>query len=397
MNRRDQVRRPPLWLAAAAVASGWAAVYSVVTWVRQFLVAPSHDDVRLYYVAAEAGLKYGWSAIYDQAVLRSLSSSFPAATRLVDEKTFASTPLLAWVFAPLTAFPEPVAYVLWVVLSIAALAFAWRIAAPYSGTAKLTLLLLAIGLWPVLLTLYFGQPTLIVLALVAGAWWLCTKDRMLEAGVVLAVATFLKPQAVVLLPLALLVSGRYRVVAAWVAGYTVLGVLTVVSIGSSGLVAWWNIVRVVQGLPLDIMFTLAGPLGTGPLTYLLWGLELAAGLVIAWRRRRDVEVVFAVGLLATVATASYFHNSDYSILILPAWLVLRTSPPLWHRLWLAVGILPMQLLLTGFLAGPQLIWDAAWLAILAIEPLPALHAKAVPAEVVVSARRTDEAARRVGL
>ncbi len=390
-------RRPPLWLAAAAVASGWAAVYSAVTWIRQFAIAPAHDDVRLYYVAAEAGLRYGWSKIYDQAVLSALSSSFPAATRLIDEKTFASTPLLAWVFAPLTAFPEPVAYVLWVVLSLAALAFAWHIAVPYAGLAKLTLLLLAIGLWPVLLTLYFGQPTLIVLALVGVTWWLCVKERPLEAGAVLALATFLKPQAVFLVPVVLLVSGRYRVVGAWAAGVAVLAALTAVSLGSSGLIGWWHVVRVVQGLPLDTMFTLAGPLGNGPATYLLWGLQGAIALAIAWRRRGEVEIVFAVGILGTVATASYFHNSDYCILLLPAWLVLRTLPPLWHRMWLLIGIVPMQLLLTPLLAGPQLVWDAGWLAILAVEALPALNTKAVTPEVVMTTRRTDEATRGIGL
>src|SRR5207244_6409247 len=112
----------------------------------------AHDDVRLYYVAAEAGLRYGWSTIYDQTVLRSVSSSFPEATRAINEKTFASTPLMAWLFAPLTQFSEPVAYVLWVALSVAALAFVWHITVSYKDLAKLNLLLLEIELGQVLVT-----------------------------------------------------------------------------------------------------------------------------------------------------------------------------------------------------------------------------------------------------
>ena len=391
-------RRPPLWLAAAAVASGWAALYSIGRWLLLFAIAPVHDDVRLSYVAAEAGLRYGWSTIYDQATLRSLSSSLPEATRFIDTKTtFASTPLLAWLFAPLTAFPEPVAYVLWTVLSLAALVFAWQLTTPYTGLARLTLLLLAIGLWPVLLTFYFGQPTQLVLALLAGGWWLCVHDRPLPAGLVIAIATFLKPQAAILLPVALLVSGRYRAVASWAAGCALLGLLAIAALGPSGLMGWWHAVRGIQGLSVNTVFTLAGPLGSGPVTYLLWGLQAAIALAIAWRRRREVDIVFAVAILGTVATATYFHNSDYCILLLPAWLVLRTSPPLWHRLWLLLGIVPMQLLLTRFLAGPQLVWDAGWLAILAVEALPALHAKAVTPEVVMTTRRTDEATRGIGL
>src|SRR5204863_7601369 len=136
-----------------------------------------HDDVRLHYLPVEAGLRYGLHPISDPAALHSVASSFPAAARLIDEKTFASTPLMAWVFAPMTVFPETVAYVLWVLLSVSALLIAWHISAPYDALAKITLLLLAIGAGPVLLTMYFGQPTLIVLALSATAWWLLVKNR----------------------------------------------------------------------------------------------------------------------------------------------------------------------------------------------------------------------------
>jgi hypothetical protein len=352
-------------MGAALVASGWAAVYSCVVWLQEFMTAPMHDDVRLYYVAATAGLRYGWSSIYDQEALRSISSSFPAASRLIDEKTFASAPLLAWLFAPLTVFPETVSYVLWVILSVSALVIAWHISAPYDALAKVTILLLAIGAGPVLLTTYFGQPTLIVLALCASAWWLLVKNRDVEAGAALSLAMFLKPQAVILLPVALLVSRHYRVVLAWAAASTGLALLTVLTLRYAGLTEWWHVVRVVQHLPLDTIFTLAGPLSDGPLTYVLWLIQAAMALWIAWARRRELEIVFAAGILGTVATASYFHNSDYCVLLLAGWLVLRTSPPLWHRLWLLVGVFTMQLLLTPLLAVPQLLWDGAWLAILA--------------------------------
>ena len=400
VRRSDARRRPSLWLAASVVASGWAALYSLVVWILQFTVAPVHDDVRQYYVAAEAGLRYGWSSIYDQAVLRELSSSFPQATRFInDQTTFASTPFVAWVFAPMTVFPEPVAYVLWVLVSLAALVFACWITVPCTGLARVALVLLAIGLWPVLLTLYFGQPTLVVIALVAGAWRLAQHDRQLSSGAVLAIATALKPQVVILLPVALLVSARYRVVGAWALGCAILCAIAFAGLGASGLAGWWHAVRGIQDMSINTTFTLAQPIGKGLLTYFLWGLQGVVALAIAFRRRREIEVVFAAGILGTIATATYLHNSDYCMLLVPAWLVLRTSPPLWQRWWLLTGVVPMQLLLTGLLAGPQLVWDAAWLVILAVtsfatrrstvESLPALHAKAVPAEVVMAARRTD--------
>jgi hypothetical protein len=368
-------RRPPLWLAAAAVASGWAAVYSIGRWVILFALGPVHEDVVMYYVAAETGLRHGWSAIYDQAIFRSVSSPFPVVAQIIDKhRPFASTPLLAWLFAPLTTFQEPVAYALWTVLSLGALVVAWHIAAPYTGLRKFTLLLLALGLWPVLLVFYFGQPTMFLIALLAATWWLCAHDRPLAAGAALALATGLKPQAVLLVAVALLVSGRYRAVAGWVAGCGVLAIATVVALGPAGLVDWSHAIKEVQGLPVDTEFTLTHLIGAGALTYLLWGLQGAMALMIAWWRRRELEIVLAAGLLGTAATASYFHEADYSILVLAAWLVLRSIPPLWHRLWLLTGVIPMQLMTFGpnnlqpildfAVHAAQPVWDAAWLGIL---------------------------------
>jgi hypothetical protein len=376
-------------------------VYSFVVWIAYFVIrSPVHEDVRMNYVAAEAGLRYGWSTIYDQTVLRALSAGFPGAAQIIDnQKTFASTPLVAWLFAPLTVFSEPVAYVLWTLLSVAALVLAWHIAAPYKGLAKLTLLLLAVGLAPVFINFYFGQPNMILMALVAAGWWFCTKDHPLAAGAALALATFIKPQAVIFIPAALLVTGRYRLVASWAAGCIVLGIATALALGPSGLIGWWHALRGIQGLRVNTEFTLVHLLGSGPLTYVLWGLQGATALLIAWWRRRELEIVFAAAVLGTAATASYFHMADYCNLVLAGWLVLRTSPPLWHRLWLLVGVLTMQLMdyqpddlqpITWH--TPQLIWDAAWLGILAVSSYPGIGMAVEKGRTLLKSRTADAAA-----
>jgi len=362
------VKRPPLWLAACALSAAWAALYSIVRWTLLYAQGPIHQDLRFTYVAAEAGLRYGWSTIYDQATLQQLSSPFPYML-IHGSLTYVNPPLLAWLFSPLTLVPEPIAYALWSLISLGALAWSWHVAAPYSGLAKVTLLLLAIGLWPVLLILYLGQPDLLVMALLAATWWLCTRDRPLESGLALALATFIKPQLVAMIPLVLLVSGRPRYVASWMLGCALLGAATVVTLGSSGLISWWHALQGVQADPAQTAETLAHVFGLGPLTYAMWGIQGAAALFIAYRRR-EPEIVFAAGILGSAAVAFHFHEWDYSNLILAAWLVLRTSPGLPHRLWLLLGVVPMQLMTYQashadlFLVAPQLAWDALWLAIL---------------------------------
>jgi hypothetical protein len=365
-------RRPPLWLAAAAVASGWGALYTIGRWILLFAFGPVHQDMRFTYVAAEAGLRYGWSTIYDAATLHSLSTSFPSSQQYIGGSlTYVNPPLLAWLFVPFTAVSEPMAYALWSVVSLGALVWAWHIAAPYTGLAKATLLLLALALWPVLLAFYYGQPSMVLLFLVAVAWWLCAHDRPLAAGTALALATFLKPQVVALIPLALLVSGRYRPVVGWALACIVLGVASVVALGPSGLMGWWHALQAVQADPAHIANTLARVFGLGPVTYVLWALQGAVALLIARRRRRELEVVFAAGILGSVAVGFHFHEWDYTVLILAAWLVLRAPPSMRHRLWLVAGILPMQVMTYGPAAAglpliaPQLLWDAVWLVILA--------------------------------
>lgn len=357
-------RRPPLWLGASAAASAASAAYSIWLWTYLYVLGPVHEDVRMTYVAAEAGLRYGWSTIYDRPTLQALSQQFGPSVRNIDPLfTYLHPPLVAWLFAPLTVFSEPVAYALWSVVSLAALVFAWHIAAPYTGVAKVTLLLLAIGLWPVMLVFYFGQPSMLQLSAVAAAWWLSARNRPVASGAVLAIATFLKPQVVALLPVALLVSGRYRLVGGWIAGCAMLGVVSAVALGPSGLTSWWQAINAGQAYTSHIKVTLVALFGFSPLTYLLWTVQGAAALSVARWRRSELEVVFVAGILGSAAVAFHFHELDYSILVLGAWLFLRAAPPLWQRLWLLVGIITMQLM-TYDIVAPQLVWDAAWLAIL---------------------------------
>ena len=369
------MRRPPLWLASATVACASGALYSAALWVFLFARRPVHEDVRMTYVAAQAGLRYGWSTIYDENVLRSLSQGFPPADRVIDPVlTYLNPPLLAWLFAPLTAFAEPVAYVIWTLLSLAALVVAWRLAAPFDGIARVAMLLLAIALWPVMLVFYFGQPDLLVLALLAGTYWLLRRELPYPAGAALAVATVLKPQVVALVPLALLVSGRYKPVAAWAAVFAALAVLTVVNLQGAGLSSWWQALQSGQGEATHTEYTLAHFFGFGPITYALWAIQGAAALAVAWWRRSQLELVFAASILGTTAVAFHFHELDYSLLVLAAWLFLRSSPPVWQRLFLLAGIVSMQVLTYGpqttdafgdvATHAPQLLFDAAWLGIL---------------------------------
>ena len=366
--------RPPLWLTASGIASLLFGAHAIAVWIYLFRAMPLHEDVRMTYVASEAGLRFGWAAMYDQSTLRMLSSAFPPDQQRIDALyAYLHPPLVAWLFAPLTLFSEPAAYLLWTAISLVGLVFAWHLAAPYSGVAKVALLLVALGLWPVLASFYYGQPNMLVIACVAASWWLVKRDRQFVAGLVLAVATSLKPQIIWMLPLVLLVSGRIRAVTGWVIGCAVLGVLTALALGTDGLTSWWHALQANQADPAHTANTLIHFFGFGPLTFTLWLLLGLGAVFVANRQRANPEIVFTAGLLGTTLVAFHFHELDYSVLVLAAWLFLRPSPPLWQRLWLLVGIAAAELTALGIEYGPSwdvaahgpvIAWTAAWLVIL---------------------------------
>jgi glycosyl transferase family 87 len=357
--------RPPLWLAAAAVASFWAAVLGVVLLVRTFVEDPYGNDFRVFYAAAKVGLGAGWSHIYDANLLLGASAAFPVRDQIYDSAHFyVQTPLLAWIVAPLTALTEPAAFVLWTVLGLAAFIVAWAVSCPFHGLARITLLLLGVALWSVEESLRFGQPTLLMMALVAVAWQQTRQGRPVVAGALLALAIMLKPQGVFLVPIALLAAGRLPVFLAFVGSAAVMTIAFVLTLGSAGVSGFLSATAVVQADPIHQFDTLAFVFGIGPVTY---AAELALGAIaiaVAFLRRADLDMVFALGLLGSVMASPHLHQPDYALNVLAAWLVLRTGPGLAHRLWLVAGIPACQFTAIG-LPLPQLLWQTGWLALLA--------------------------------
>jgi hypothetical protein len=364
---RKPASRPPLWLAAAAMASFWGAIFAILRLVRTFLDDPFGNDFRAYYAAAKVGLGSGWSHIYDADLLRAASASFPIQDRTYDSAHyFVHPPLLAWLVAPLTVFSEPVAFVLWTLVGVAAFGVAWAVACPFNGLARITLLMLGLALWSVEESLRFGNPTLLLLALIALAWHQAKRDRAVLAGALIALAVMLKPQDVAFVPVALLITGRTRIVV-WSAVWAAVGSAAfLLTLGPAGVNDYLSATALVQSNPIHQYDTLAFVFGVGPIAY---AVELTLGvlaMVVAYLRRAEIDAVFALGLLGSVMASIHLHEPDYALDLLAAWMVLRTAPSTAHRLWLTVGIVACQFTSIG-LPLPQLMWQPGWLAILGRE------------------------------
>jgi hypothetical protein len=280
------------------------------------------------------------------------------------------------------------AYAMWTAVLLAALVWSWWITTSSTGLAKLALLLAALALWPVIDDLYYGQSCLLILGLVAAAWWLCDRQRPVAGGIALALATMLKPQDIFVVPFALLASGRVRPFVGWSAGCAVLAVLFWLSLGQSGVGDWRAALAYEQQGGLPSQFSATGAL-PGLLALGLEAVQAALGLVIAWKKRTQLELVFAAGLIGSIAAAFFLHQSDYSVLVLAGWLILRTAPSRLHLAWLGVGITTMQAVSLS-MPVPQLMWNGAWLAAMAVSSFAGSGASA-PAirQEAVSGVRAD--------
>jgi len=376
-------RLPPLWLSASALAAAITVAFGVQRWVDHFLSAPDAEDYRLHLVAARVGLQHGWSRIYDLDLMRAASAGLGPVGSLIDTNhVFMSPPPAAWMVVPLTPLSLPAGYLLWTLISLAAFVAAWALVVPGSRLARLTVLLVSLAVWPVHYQFWLGQWVVATLALLALSWWLLERDRWVAAGIVLALSLCFKPQDVLLVPVALLVSGRWKPVAVAAAAGIPIAALSLASLGQSGIGSWLSIASQIHADKYQAPMTYSSLFGRGPVTT---GVEVALGviaLVLAWYRRDRLDLVFALGLVGSTASATYLHEDDIAILVLGAWLVLRSQPSAPQRLWLLLGVASAQFLAIG-LPIPMLLWEPGWIAMLGLEPWlrdrdqPALSSRAV--------------------
>lgn len=355
---------PPLWLAASATAAAVAVAFGVVRWVDHFVSDPNGEDFRLQLVAARIGFRYGWSHIYDFDLQKSASAGIGPIDSI---HLFINPPPTAWIAAPLVGLPISTGYLVWTLINLAALVAACWLVCPGGRWVRVTVLLVSLALWPVHYQFWLGQWVVATLALLALSWWLLEHDRWGPAGVVLALSFFVKPQDVLLVPVVLLVSGRWKPAAICAATGAGLAALSAVSLGPAGIASWLHDIALIRTDPQSATVTYSFIFKQASLAT---GIEVALGLAaigLAWYRRDRLDLVFALGVVGTTASATHLHEDDIAMLVLAAWIALRAGPSMSQRIWLVVGIVAAQFLAIG-LPIPILLWQPVWIALLGLEP-----------------------------
>jgi Glycosyltransferase family 87 len=359
-----------LAVAGAAAAVVVLAVYDLGIWIQTILADSFHNDLSFYYAAARLGLSHGWSGLYDLQLQQEQLQAIGSQIRVAELARYISPPPLAWIVVPFTLLPFQWAYLLWSAVLVVALALTWLLASPGRGRSRVLYLVAAIGWLPVIYGLQLGQPGMLIALGVAACCALLQRDREVAAGAVLGVMV-LKPQLAILVPAALLVSGRWRAFAAATAVLAVLVAVSALALGGGGVAAYEQRLSFASTVPVNQAQTLAPWIGNLPVTRAVQVLIAIWTLGLAYRlRARGPGLVIAVALIGGLAAGPYVHYDDLTMLGLAGWLYLRSSKQRWGWAYLlALAIAAEGFPIWG--AGPVLIGELGALALLTLLPPPA--------------------------
>ena len=290
-------------------------------------------DFHTYLAAAAVGLQQGWSHIYDQALV-TVDQKHLVASQL--SQPFLSPPTVAWLAAPLTAFPYWTAYSIWAISTLLMFAAALAWSGVSAGVLRWIAVIGALSLWWVPYAVFLGQVVPLVAAGMVVAWRLLRKDKELAAGIVLSVI-FLKPNTAILVPVALLAAGRYRVFASWLGAGGVLAIIAFLVLGPHGVSAYLDQLRSPLPSGADTL-TLKGAIGaSGVVAAVLRLLIVGMVLATAFRLRGSPDLVMPIGIVGSLIVAPYLHGSDLCLLASAAWMVWEERPTVPWRAALTAG------------------------------------------------------------
>jgi hypothetical protein len=322
-------------------------------------------DLTLVYIGARIGLEQGWSHIYSLSLQHDLFTQLRPHAPFNDGERFVSPPPYAWLLVPVMGLGAAGVVYLWLAISVLALIAAWWIAAPGHGRARWLWLLGALAWYPVLYSLALAQPDLVLLLVAAASWRLSRGGKPYLAGLVLGLSV-LKPQLLLLVPLVLVIGGRWKIAATWAATAGALGLVSLLVIGGQGLSDYLSLLSEARHVTNNRYYTLAYLFGPDLLSYIAQGMVVAVTVVGAYLNRHATDDrIFALGVVATMLGATYWHLQDFAVLVVAAWLFWRDQPPTWQR-WLLLVVAVAAELAWPLAPLPILAAVAVWFACLVV-------------------------------
>ena len=359
MPAQFNTRRISSWGAVVLMVAFWCVL------APPLIRAAWHDDFLCWYIGAKLAWSGDFHHMYDPAVQWSVQQKVLPEEQILS--VFPRPPFFAALVAPLSALPYPSAFIVWLAIQVSLLAicffWAWR---------------------------KFGDDALVWGALSGPAFFgmACGQDRL--AGAVWGLM-LIKFNLLLVLPLALLVTRRWRMLQGFSVTACGLGAFSLLVLGSDGLRLYFQMLssnafpklNPTPALMINLQ-SLAAHLGMNSIAFL--GPATMAVLAVGWVALRHaplwrwLSVVLVVSLL--VAPHVYAYNG--ALLLLPTWLVMFLSPYRWTRIAAGIYTMPLLFLLRLFGEHAAAITPLCLLGMLAALAAESLHQRTALARPPVS-------------
>ncbi|TME58025.1 MAG: DUF2029 domain-containing protein [Chloroflexi bacterium] len=341
-------------------------------WGSFVLRHPGFADFGNYYLYALVGLHQGWSRLYDLAAQQQEWLRL-GGSDVIPWFPIIYPPPLAWLVVPFTLLPMPLAFACWAALLFGLVLLTCRLVAlEQTRLARWTPVVAVLAVFPVLYALILGQVLILELAALAAAWWLVSKGREIPAGILLTVLVF-KPQVAILVPVALLLIGRWRTVAVWVAGSALIAAVALMTTGVDGLRDYASRLSGAAATAPEFLvptqFTLGGFIGHGMVRLAVAGLLIAVTAAVAYRHRHEAPAIpIACALIGSMLVTPYLHSQDLATLLLAGGIAVHGRLDRWQYGLLSAGyLLLLAISYWGFggwgsiLGAALLVSETVWL------------------------------------
>ena len=369
--------------------SSWGAVVLMVAFwsvlAPPLIRAAWRDDFLCWYIGARLAWSGDFHRMYDPAVQWSMQQTVLPQEPILS--IFPRPPFFAALVAPMSALPYQTAFVLWLSLQLILLAvclfWAWR----RFGEDALVWGALS---GPAFFGIASGQDTSLMLVIALGGFVLAERGQDRLAGAVWALM-LIKFNLVLVLPLALLATRRWRMLQGFSCVAAGLAAFSVAVLGPDGLRLYFQMLSssapklnptptlMINLQSLAAHLGVNGPAFLAPATIF----ALAAGW-IAIRQAplwRWISAVLVVALL--VAPHVYAYNG--ALLLLPTWLAIFLSPFRWTKVAAGVYTLPPLFLLRLFGEHGAIITPLCLLALLAALAAEGLRERSAAPQILIPA------------
>lgn len=308
------------------------------------------SDFRIWYAAAEIGPRWGWSHLYDLDIQRvAVHSVWPGSLYL----SFANPPPAAWVILPFTLLPFAVALALWTVLSVALLVAVSQAYAGPEQWSKAVFAMSALGFLPTFVMVEAAPLSPVVFGAAAACALLLRRGREIPAGLVLSLI-IVKPNIALLVPVAILAAGHVRALVAWLAATVLMGLISVVTIGTTGVLSFIAVNLSLYEEAYHLNYSLADLLGGAAPFAIAAVVTVALLLVAAYTNRRSApDVCVAAGIASSLLVNHHLTPADFTLLLIPVWVVIAMASAPYMR------VIAFALWAAGWASSIGFAWPVA--------------------------------------